>query len=405
MEKKEIIFVIGNYKNGGVPMRATNLANEFGKKGYKVTILVTKEIGDNLFFKLHENVKLISLSEFYISNKNDSSVQKDQIKQEQIIRMYKWMRYITRFWRKVDIILEKRIRGIRKHKELRAFFMSYSNAIVIPFGIAYYEAVYHATRNLKCNIIYAERNAPELEFPEDKNEKEYLFYVLKKGYGIVVQTENEKNFYKAKLNSKIYVVHNPIKKNLPQPFEGERRKIVVNFCRISEQKNLKLLINSFVKLRREYPEYVLRIYGNVVEKCEEILRNELEEYIVEQSVEEYVHILPPAADVHNKVRDCAMFVSSSDYEGLSNSMIEAMAIGMPCVCTDCLGGGAREMIIHGENGILVPIKDEEALYQGMKIMVDNPKFAQKCGRNASGIREDMNVEKIADEWIEIIENI
>ena len=42
---KHIVFVIGQYKNGGVPMRVTNLANELGKRGYRVTILVTKQIG------------------------------------------------------------------------------------------------------------------------------------------------------------------------------------------------------------------------------------------------------------------------------------------------------------------------------------------------------------------------
>ena len=61
---KHIVFVIGNYKNGGVSMRTTNLANELGKRGYQVTILVTKEVGEKLFFDLQENVELLALSDF-----------------------------------------------------------------------------------------------------------------------------------------------------------------------------------------------------------------------------------------------------------------------------------------------------------------------------------------------------
>ena len=45
---RHIVFVVGNYKNGGVPMRTTNLANQFAKKGYSPTILVTKDIADKI---------------------------------------------------------------------------------------------------------------------------------------------------------------------------------------------------------------------------------------------------------------------------------------------------------------------------------------------------------------------
>jgi len=98
-----------------------------------------------------------------------------------------------------------------------------------------------------------------------------------------------------------------------------------------------------------------------------------------------------------------MFVSSSDCEGLSNSMIEAMAIGMPCVCTDCLGGGAREVIQHEVNGLLVPMKDVDALYQGIKRLIDEPDLAKRCSENAARIRNEMSVTKIADRWLEVIE--
>lgn len=180
---------------------------------------------------------------------------------------------------------------------------------------------------------------------------------------------------------------------------------MVNFCRIANQKNLPLMIEAFVKLHQDYPDYQLEIYGNTVELQEEKLRDKLISSINQNGYSDFISILPPAADVHQRVRDAAMFVSSSDFEGLSNSMIEAMAIGLPCVCTDCLGGGAREVIRDGVNGLLVPMNDVDALYLGMKRFIENPLLAEQCGHSAANIREDLSAERIAAQWLKLIERL
>lgn len=399
---KQIIFIVGNYKNGGVPMRATNLANEFGKRGYKVTILVTKEIASEVFFSLHDNVKVVSLNEYIVKHKDCEIIRSELERQKRVIRQSKRIRYISKYLKKWDTKIERTIRTIRKGSILRCFLLVNQNSILIPFGLTYYEQAYYAALGLKCKIIYAERNAPELELPKDKRRADELLSILGKADGAIFQTNEEKEFYKEYINKNVAVIYNPVKKNLPMPFVGERRKVIVNFCRVAEQKNLFLLINSFIELHSEYPEYCLEIYGNAVEQSEELLREQLKSYVSSVSMDKYIHILPPTADVHNKIRDCMMFVSSSDFEGLSNSMIEAMAIGLPCVCTDCLGGGAREMIMNEKNGILVPMKDEEALCRGMKKMIESPEFAEQCGKEATKIRYDMAVENIVDQWLKVI---
>ena len=97
-----------------------------------------------------------------------------------------------------------------------------------------------------------------------------------------------------------------------------------------------------------------------------------------------------------------MFVSSSDFEGMSNSMLEAMAIGLPCVCTDCPAGGARAVIEDGKNGLLVPVNDAIALSDAMKRVASDTIFAEKLSKNASNIRKNQSVEKIIDKWMAII---
>ena len=70
-----------------------------------------------------------------------------------------------------------------------------------------------------------------------------------------------------------------------------------------------------------------------------------------------------------------MFVSSSDFEGLSNSMLEAMAMGIPTICTDCPCGGAKMVIENGINGLLTPVGDKDELSAAMQQVADNSQIA------------------------------
>jgi len=401
---KHIVFVIGNYKNGGVAMRSTNLANAFAEKGYKATILVTGAISDEVYFKYHENVEIVELSKYIEAHKKDKTLLEYRNKQQKTIEKLKRLRYVTRFFPALDKVMAEKIRGIRRSKDMSAFILNNQERIYITFGLGYYEKTFFAVKPFGSKIIYAERNASEVEFPKNAIERNRLIELVGKADGVILQTEDELQFYGNKLkNAKI--INNPVKADLPERFIGERRKVIVNFCRVSQQKNLLLLFEAMQELHKDYPEYVLEIYGNTVVKQEEELLEEYKQLLKQMKADAYIKLLPPSKDVHTLVRDSAMFVSSSDFEGLSNSMIEAMAMGLPCVCTDCLGGGAREMIQHGENGLLVPLNDAQALYLAMKRFIEEPALAEKCSVNAEKKREELSLPLIADKWIEYIESV
>ena len=140
----------------------------------------------------------------------------------------------------------------------------------------------------------------------------------------------------------------------------------------------------------------MSIYGNGDEK------ETLQQYIREKKLQEMISIKDFQPNIHEVILDAAMFVSTSDYEGISNSMIEAMAIGLPCVCTDCDGGGARMMIQDHKNGLLVPKGDAEGVYRAMKELIENPELAESLGKEAAKIRERLSAEKIAEEWLKLI---
>ena len=255
-------------------------------------------------------------------------------------------------------------------------------------------AMLMAAKGLDVKAVFCERNHPvRPDMPA--NIIRIRDRITRRCSAAVFQTQEERDYY-TWLKCPTAVIPNPVKEDLPAPFTGERRHEIVNFCRLNKQKNIPLLIGAFEKLLREYPDYTLRIYGRGDEK------DNLVALTREKGLEDSVFFEDFASDVHDRIRDVAMYVCSSDFEGLSNSMLEAMAIGMPCVCTDCEGGGARMMIRHGENGLLTPIGDEQALYEAMKKLAEDPGLAARLGSEAAKVRRELSIEQIAERWESII---
>lgn len=286
--KSKICFVSDHLFGGGSERVLTLLANEFQKNGYCVTIIA---FHSEERYPISDAIKIISLQ-------------------------------------KPDNILYSIL-------ELRKLFRQLRPSVIISFEYATNIFVSLANVYLKSKLIVSERNDPNRvgNVIPKKQLRNFAYRYLTDR--IVFQTQDAKDFFSEGIGKKAIVILNPLKPNLPVPYEGKRRNVVINFCRLHKQKNLPLLIDSFLEFQKDYSSYQLHIYGDGKEY------EYLKDYIKQQNCDKIVMLKPNEANVHNAVRDCAMFVSTSDYEGLSNSMLEAMAIGLPVVCTDCPCGGAR----------------------------------------------------------------
>ena len=404
---KELIIAFSLYGIGGAQRRAFNLANEFSKNGYDVYVISVLgrdfTIREENYYRCDNDVKLIIAPEYYKNNKNNKTVIQSDRAIDQIVFFLKKLQLLLKHCKKLLHKLNYNIKSYRQCKEMRSFLLNHPKAKVIVFGFNMFDTVYFASKRLGCKIIYAETNASN-KYKADRY-CDITQKTIKKSDALIFQTIEEKAEHGLAESKKSFVIHNPIKPNLPQPYSGNRNKTIVNFCRLSRQKNLLLLIQAFQKLIVDYPEYILKIYADTTDPRNDEYKKELLSYISSNNLEKSVLLLPPSPDIHSIIIDSAMFVSSSDYEGISNSMIEAMAIGLPCVCTDCDGGGAREMITDGENGLLVPIGNVEALKDAMARMISENGLAEKCGKNAAKIRDSHSIEKISQKWLDVINNI
>lgn len=243
-------------------------------------------------------------------------------------------------------------------------------------------------------IVSSERNDPRRE-PVSDIKKVIRDFCYRRSDVIVCQTQMAIDLLKKRnINTHFVIIPNPISPNLPA-WEGMNSKDIITAARLTEQKNLPLLLRAFKRIHTDFLEYHLVIYG------EGELREMLESYIEKEKLTECVSMPGFAKDIHQIMAQAYMYVSSSDYEGISNSMLEALGIGLPCVCTDCPVGGANTYIKNGVSGILTKVGNEEELYNGIKKLIENPNFTVSLSKESVKIKEKLALEKITKMWIEL----
>ena len=390
---KEIIFIIKLMHGGGAERVVTLLSNSATEKGYKVSLVLTHQNKkDAVFQGVDSKINVISLPD-EISNQKFSSLM------PRLIMLL--ARLIGKLgFKEKSSVLKYYSRNYNSVIWLKKHFKKHKKSSVVAF---LYDSIFLTllAKNKSTVVIISERGDPA-QSSDSKTVSAFMKTVFLKANGIVFQSPDAQKWYLENTPVKGSVIFNPVKPDLPEPYNGGRKKRIVNFCRISTEKNLFLLIDSFVEFHKDFPEYELDIIGDPIGNDAEGYVNSINELIKHRECENYIHILPSRNDIHEYIKDYAMFVSSSDFEGMSNSMLEAMAMGLPCICTDCPAGGARAVIKDGYNGLLTPVGDSHALYLAMKKIAENPNLAAKLSQNSVKIREEQSVDKIIKKWMELI---
>lgn len=351
---EQITFVIGYLGLGGAERVISVLANEFAKMGKKVNIITL--ISDKVDYELDSRINYYNIK----SNINN-----------------KFLKFIYKC-----IKLRKLIKELGDTKIISFLFIPILYTVI-------------STLFLKNDIYVSERNNPYME-PRTAIKRiirNISYYFADK---VVFQTEDALRYFSKTIQKKGVVIPNPIKEDLPEIFLGERKKEIIAACRLDKQKNLIMLINACKMLFDDYSEYKLIIYG------EGPLRGELQSYINDLKLSEKIILAGFSNEVHSKMRQAYMYVSSSDFEGISNSMLEALAMGVPSVVTDCPIGGARMVIKNNINGILVPVGDEERFYKGMKKIIENKELAKSISTEAIKIRNELNANRISKMWLNLL---
>ncbi len=243
-------------------------------------------------------------------------------------------------------------------------------------------------------LICSERNNPERQ---DANRLWNL--LLKVGYRradfIVCQTNAIRRCFPRSVRDRLVVIYNPIAGFDRDPDADDARTLCA-VGRLTPQKGFPHLIDAFAKVADRHPEWNLTIWGNGE------IRAALEQQVEQMGLGGRISLPGTTEQPGDWARHATIFVQSSLYEGFGNALGEALASGLPVVATDCDFGPA-EMIASGENGVLVPVQDADAMADAIAGLITDHALRSSYGAMAKVSMRKFEPAAILSRWDDLIE--
>ena len=357
MDKKHIVMFISSLNKGGSERVLVNLAEYFYSRGYSVTIVTQYKLANE--YEISDGIRRVY-----------SEITKEEVGKSRIGNCIKRFRKLRNIWKqeRPDLILS---------------FIGKNNMMAIL-----------TSRFLSIPTVVSVRGEPKEEYYSGflRLAAEVLFPLAD---GIVLQTTGSKEFFGRAVQKKAVILPNSLNPAfMREIYEGERDKQIVAVGRVDANKNHIMIIRAFAALADCYPEYELVIYG------EGELRQSLLQQVKEMGLQDRIHLPGSISDVAGALYKASAFVLASNSEGMPNTLIEAMALGVPSISTDCPCGGPRDLIEDGENGILTELDNWKRLEENLQKVISDKEFAKKLSKNASKIQEKLNPDLINQKWEE-----
>lgn len=241
----------------------------------------------------------------------------------------------------------------------------------------------------KTKNLISIRNDPEREYP-NRVSRLLAKFLFRRADGIVFQTEDAKNWFPKKIQKKSRVILNQVDERFYTTAHESQEKRIVTTGRLVAQKNHRLLIEAFADVADQIEES-LWIYGDGP------LKNGLSSLIEQYGLQDRVFLPGATTNVPAVLAAAEIFVLSSDYEGLPNALMEAMAMGLPCISTDCPCGGPRALMEHSQQ-FLVPVGDRPALSQAILSLATDAGIREAASAANRIDAQRFRPETVFDEW-------
>lgn len=361
---KKIILAVCQLGGGGAERVVSRWSTQLVEEGYDVSILVFGRQKNE--YQVPSNVKILSIVDDYDDFQKFS--------------------YFKRFFRFRKIL--------KKNKP--DVLISFLPTMQIWCKLASF--------GLKFKRIETVRNNPWLIFSSNKFAKKLWLNCFNKADSIIVQTKEQIKFFNKKNSNKCIVIPNPLTNEF-LTFDSKKFNNKVRFFiasgRISPQKNYPIMVNAFKKVLSLNPDIKLKIFG----KGDEDYVRQVSKIISDQGLTDSIQLCGYSNDIFKEYLTADAFLMTSDYEGLPNSLIEAMASKLVCISTDC-ETGPKDLIDDKENGFLAKTGDVDSISNCILSATNlTPVEIERIGNNAhKKVVDFCSEEKSYKSLINVIEN-
>lgn len=338
-------------EQGGAERVISLLSNSFADEGHDVEIVLLLKNIVNKQFSLNERIGIVDMSPYrngYLRNS------------------FFWIKKIRKYLvgRKPDRVIS---------------FVGRINCLVLT-----------ASFGLRIPIFVSERNDPRNDGRGFWFLK-YCNFIYRRSNKVIFQTKYEMSCFSKSVIKKGVVLPNPVSVNAQwNPKRDGQSFLIVNTARLTKQKNLILLFKSVILLREQGFPVNCVVYGDGD------MRDELESFIIDNKADSFILLPGNMPDVTSLISSADVFVQTSSFEGLSNSLIEAMMVGLPCICTEY--PGIDELIKDGYNGILTSLTDEKQLCEHIIQLFSDQVLAMTISDNAKKTATKYTPNNVIKKW-------
>ena len=358
---KTLMIVTGGLGSGGLERISCFVANKFVEKGWKVVVLTLLQLDSDkgAFQNLNDNVDVV-----YFNGDFEPSTNKIKA---------------IKYWRKMIKTSAK------QYKPDSILSMTFKvGSMVCLFAPKY-------ARKVTIREISDPKSKVRSQFVNKMTE---IF--CRKAKNIIFQTNWERSCFGKRIQSKGVVIPNPLSIKV-ENYGKHNEKRIFTLTRLTlEQKRQDILIKGFELFSKTHPDYTLEIYGRGEDE------EKIKKLINESECKDKIVLNAPRPKIHDAVLNSRCFAITSDFEGMSNALLECYSLGIPCISSDW--PGVEDIITDGEDGLIYKRQDVEEFAKLLGKVADNDELCERLSKNSVARSDRFNQEDILNRYCEVIEH-
>ncbi|MCV9999540.1 glycosyltransferase family 4 protein [Pararhizobium sp. YC-54] len=354
-----ITIIIPGLSAGGTEHVVNLIANHWRASGHTVTIITFETPESISYYPLHPDVTVVRLG---VPPRRTSKLGSAAAVGLRILRLRSAIQLS-----KPDFILS---------------FLTRTNVMVLA-----------ATFSMPVPVVVSERNNPAVQ-PFGRIWKWLQSHLYPRAFGLVTMTQGALDYFPAAMRRRGWVIANAV--DLPGDWVDRRKNNTLTAVgRLTHQKGFDLLLKAFAQIAAKHPDWRLVIWGEGDDrKALEAQRDAL-------GLRERVEMPGVTSRPGLWVETADVFVLSSRYEGWGIVLLEAMAAGLPVVSYECEWGPGT-MVTNGDDGILVPCENVDALAGALDAMLGNAALRKTLAAKAAVSARNYLPESILARWDEVL---